>query len=122
MKAVLIVSHGSRLAEAQEEVERIAEALRVTTGMPVVCAYLDMAAPSIEEGVDACVRQGAGEIVVLLNFLNSGRHAERDVPARLQEAGRRHRPPLRFRITPPLCRHPHLVRLFQEMIRQALQD
>ncbi len=92
MKAILLVAHGSRRQASNDEVLALAGQLRDTArknGIGIIhAAFLDMAQPSITEGVGACVRDGASSVTVLPYFLNSGRHVTRDIPAALEEAGK----------------------------------
>ena len=116
MKALLLVSHGSRSAAARRENQGLAEVLKARSGCPVVeCAFLEADSPSVPEGIEACARQGASEIVVLLNFLNSGNHVLKDVPALIEEAAEKH-PGIRFRMTPPVGIHPGIADIFLELI------
>lgn len=119
MKAVLFVSHGSRFPKAEEEVRGFVEELKRRSGIPIFeYAFLDIAHPSVPEGVDACVRKGAAEIVILLNFLNTGRHVDEDVPYIVDEARAKH-PGVIFRITKPIGQHDQIVDLFLHMINQG---
>jgi sirohydrochlorin ferrochelatase len=88
MKALLIIAHGSRRQASNEEVIALAEQLRAHQQKDydlVEAAFLELAVPSIPEGVSQCVRQGANEIIVFPYFLNSGRHVTEDIPEILNE-------------------------------------
>ncbi|MEC9314794.1 MAG: CbiX/SirB N-terminal domain-containing protein, partial [Pseudomonadota bacterium] len=77
MKALLIVAHGSRRQASNQEVIALAEQLRNSqqTDFDLVeAAFLELADPSIPEGIAQCVSQGANEVIVFPYFLNSGRH------------------------------------------------
>jgi len=118
MRALLLISHGSRLAISREENLRLAGILKERTGIPVVeCAFLEAAEPSIPEGIDRCAAAGASEVVVLLNFLNSGNHVTRDIPAILETCASRH-PGLRIVSTPPVGTHPGIADLFMDILRK----
>ncbi len=73
-RAILLVDHGSRRPEANRVVEALAEALRGRAAEQVAAevqrrapdcvvrtAHLEVAPPSIGEGIDACVQAGAEE-------------------------------------------------------------
>lgn len=116
MKAVLLISHGSRLASTKEEVIRLAAALRKKSNAGIFeYAFLTLESPSIPEGVDRCVQKGATEIVVLLNFLNSGQHVLEDIPRIVEEARKKY-PQVRFRVTEPIGQHPHIADFFLDLI------
>ena len=104
MKSLLLVAHGSRRPASNDEVRRLADALRERAGngyASVSCAFLELAEPSIPAGIDACVAAGASEIVVLPYFLAAGRHVVNDIPGAVAERQQAH-PQVRMRITPYL--------------------
>jgi sirohydrochlorin ferrochelatase len=117
-RAVLLVDHGSRRPEANELLETLAQALRGRVDHVVEVAHMEAAAPSIEQGVDACVAGGAAEITVLPCFLAPGRHAGEDVPALARRAAARHRG-VRVRVAEPLGTHPKVVEILLERLRDA---
>lgn len=109
MRAVVLVDHGSREARANAQLEEIAALLRERLReTPVVTAHMELAEPTIAAAVEACVRQGAREIIVVPYFLALGRHAARDIPRLVEEAAAGH-PGLRVTVTGPLGVHPGLV-------------
>jgi sirohydrochlorin ferrochelatase len=115
--AVLLVDHGSRRPEANALTDWLADALRAREpGRVVRVAHLEVLGPDIAEGVDACVADGAREIVVLPVFLAPGRHVLEDVPREAREAGRRH-PDVSVRVAAePLGTHPKLVEILLERL------
>ena len=117
MKAVLLVSHGSRLAETEREVSQLVGRLRRGgAGDIVEFAFLELESPSIPHGIDTCVDKGATRIVVLLNFLNSGRHVDVDIPAIVAEARKKH-PEVSITITIPVGQHPGIDGLFLDILK-----
>ncbi len=83
MKALLIVAHGSRRVESNDEVRELTAQMRLRAGSEysdVRCAFLELAEPSIPDGIVQCVAQGAVEVVVLPYFLSAGRHVAKDIP------------------------------------------
>jgi sirohydrochlorin ferrochelatase len=108
-RAILLVDHGSRRAEANAQLERIAE--RVRQRVPdrlVEVAHMELAEPTVGGAIDACAAEGADEIVVHPFFLGPGRHTTDDIPELVAEAAARH-PDLRVRVSAPLGEHPALV-------------
>jgi sirohydrochlorin cobaltochelatase len=119
MKAVLLVSHGSRISKTKAEVERLVKELKAATGLPLIAyAFLEIESPSIPEGIAFCVQQGATEIIVLLNFLNSGRHVDEDIPGIIEEE-RKEFPRVAMSISSPVGQHPGIVSLFAAMIAEG---
>ena len=119
MKAVLLVSHGSRSPKTKEEITRLAAILRQRfPGVLVAYAFLEIESPSIPEGIDQCVAQGAQSVVVTLNFLNSGRHVDQDIPAIVQASEKKY-PHIRFSISKPVGQHTQIPDLFVDLINHA---
>jgi sirohydrochlorin ferrochelatase len=115
-RAVLLVDHGSRSAAANRVVGTVARKLaRRLPGHVVRWAHMELAPPSIDAGVAACVAAGAREIVVHPFFLAPGLHSRRDVPRLARAAARRH-PGLRIRVSSPLGIHDALVDVILERI------
>lgn len=104
MKSLILVAHGSRRAESNDEVRRLTEVLRERAGDGyecVRCAFLELAEPSIPDGIEASVREGATDITVLPYFLSAGRHVVTDIPN--QVAAKQHQyPDVSIRIAPYL--------------------
>ncbi len=83
MKSLLLVAHGSRRAASNDEVRDLTEQLRQQAQgryAQVNCAFLELAEPSIPDGIEACIQAGAQEITVLPYFLSAGRHVAEDIP------------------------------------------
>jgi sirohydrochlorin ferrochelatase len=121
MKAVLLISHGSRFPETEQEVKGFVERLKKQSNIPIIeYAFLEIAHPSIPEGMDICVKKGASEVTVLLNFLNAGKHVDEDIPRIVEEASRKYAG-VTFAITPPIGKHHGIVQLFLDMIENSGQ-
>ena len=118
-RAVILVDHGSRERAANAQLAAIAAALaRQLRGRRVSTAHLSIAAPGLPVAIDACVAEGAREIVVMPYFLAPGRHAKHDVP-RLARAARARHPGVRIAVSAPLGVHAGLVAAVAERVRQA---
>ena len=118
-RAILLVDHGSRRAVANELLGQIAELLRDRTPSCVVeIAHMEIAAPSIGDGIAACKAAGAVEIVVLPYFLGTGRHTSETIPNLVAQAARAH-PGVDIRIGKPLGSHPKLVDVILDRVREA---
>jgi len=119
MKAILLVSHGSRSSTTKEEVAALVETLRKRVKADIFeFAFLELESPSIPEGIDMCAAKGADQIIVLLNFLNSGRHVDTDIPAIVHEAKNKY-PRVRFFITTPVGQHAQIADLFADLIHHV---
>lgn len=101
---LLIVAHGSRREASNDEVRRLAERVRTLCGPEVAgveVAFLELAEPSIPEGLARCAAAGADEIVVFPYFLAAGTHVAQDIPEAVDEFAQAH-PQVRVRLTPHL--------------------
>lgn len=111
-RAVLLVDHGSRRAEANRTLDEVAELVRARRPDWIVqVAHMELASPGIAEGLAACLAKGAHEVVVHPYFLAPGRHSTRDIPRMVREAAASHPGlgALRVRVSEPLGSHPALV-------------
>lgn len=119
MRSILLISHGSRSPDTEQEVQGFVERLKEQSDITIIeYAFLEVAHPSIPEGIDICVEKGATEIVILLNFLNTGRHVDEDIP-RIVDDARVKYPDVTFTITQPLGKHEQIVKLFLDMIAHS---
>ena len=120
---IIIVDHGSKVAAANERLERLCEAY-VKTRAPkhwvVRPAHMELASPSISEAFDALVEAGCATIVCHPFFLSQGRHVREDVPALLDEAASRHNVP--YSLTPPLGEAPALLDLVHDVVSAGVKD
>lgn len=83
MKALLLVAHGSRRQQSNDEVKILAEKLRQFQSNQydiIHAAFLELAVPLIPDGIKQCIDEGARKVTVLPYFLNSGRHVIEDIP------------------------------------------
>lgn len=117
---VLIVGHGSRRAEANEDVREAARAICERGGFVLVePAFLEIEHPNIAEGFARLVQRGARDITVHPYFLSPGRHTRGDIPVEVSEAASRH-PGINFRITEPLSAHPLVIEASVERIFDSM--
>jgi sirohydrochlorin ferrochelatase len=118
-RAILLVDHGSRRNQANEQLERMAELVSERVPDTIVhVAHMEIAEPDIAQGVDACAADGADEIVVHPYFLAPGNHSTSDIPRLVREAAERH-PGLRVRVSEPLGLHPKLVDVILDRVDAA---
>jgi len=118
-KAILLVDHGSRLDEANELLVEIARLVqREDPAYHVEIAHMELAEPTIAQGLAACAAAGAREVTVHPYLLAPGRHATQDIPRLVAEAARRF-PGLTCRVTEPLGPHPLLARVVLERVQAA---
>jgi len=118
-RAILLVDHGSRRAEANALLEDVADQVRKRAAESIVeIAHLEIADPGIGEGIETCVRKGATHIIVHPFFLGPGRHTSEDIPAQVERAAQRH-PNVRIRISEPLGSHAALIDVILDRVSDA---
>ena len=119
MKAVLLISHGSHSSKTKQEVALMVEDLKIQSGIDIFeYAFLEIEQPDIPAGIDSCIQKGAREVLVLLNFLNSGRHVEKDIPVIVQGAKDKH-PHIKISISQPVGQHQGIKNLFLDFIEKS---
>lgn len=104
MKALLIVAHGSRRKESNDEVRRLAKRIEENSGPAfdlVTCAFLEISSPQIDSAVADLVDEGASEIKVFPYFLAAGTHVVNDIPKQIDDEKVNY-PALQFEILPHL--------------------
>lgn len=81
--ALLIVAHGSRREASNDEIRALTRDIGRQAGgryQAVDCAFLELAEPSIPDGLRNLIGRGARHIVVVPYFLSAGRHVAEDIP------------------------------------------
>ncbi|WP_372808268.1 sirohydrochlorin chelatase [Pontiella sp.] len=104
MRALLIVAHGSRRKESNEEVRRLAARIKENAGpafSEVASAFLEISSPQIDSAVADLVKEGAEEIKVFPYFLAAGTHVVDDIPKQIAEAEATY-PDVQFELLPHL--------------------
>src|ERR1700738_1621270 len=120
-RGVLVVGHGSRRHEANEDVreatQRIGE--RGRFGL-IEAAFLEIEHPNIREAFGRLVERGANEITVHPYFLSPGRHTRGDIPLEVREAAS-HYAGIGYRITEPLSAHPLVIEASVQRIFKSIE-
>jgi sirohydrochlorin ferrochelatase len=119
MQALLIVAHGSRRTQSNDEIRALAvqvAAQSSDTYAYVSSAFLELAEPSIPDGIQQCIDQGATDVVIMPFFLSAGRHVVNDVPE-LVRTKQQENPQVKVRIAPYLG----VSDLMPSLILQAAQ-
>jgi sirohydrochlorin ferrochelatase len=110
---IIIVDHGSRLADSNRLLEEVAAAFAERYGQRydiVEPAHMEIASPSIAEAYGKCVARGATEIVVVPYFLGPGKHWTHDIPRLIAEAAGGH-PGVTFKLAGFLGLHELMLEL-----------
>ena len=84
------------MAQAAQVAQQAAQTYSI-----VGSAFLELAEPSIPDGIQQCIDQGAQTVTVMPFFLSAGRHVVTDVPA-LVRAKQQEHPHIQIRMAPYL--------------------
>jgi sirohydrochlorin ferrochelatase len=107
--AVLLIAHGSRRQEANDDLLRLADAVRKRVHYQMVeVAYLEIADPTIPEGARRCIEQGACRVLMLPYFLSAGAHVVNDLKRHQRELASAF-PEVSIELCRPLQLHPLLI-------------
>jgi sirohydrochlorin cobaltochelatase len=119
-QAVLIAGHGSRDPEGIAEFLELARHFRACwPDAPVEIAFLEFARPTIQEGIDRLVRDGARIVVVLPGVLMAAGHAKNDMASEVRLARQRY-PHVEIHMGRALDVEPRLLQLCRLRYQEAL--
>jgi sirohydrochlorin ferrochelatase len=114
MLGLLLIDHGSRRAESNQQLEDMAARVRrLRPSAAVAAAHMEIAVPDLATAFAALVEQGAKRIVILPYFLSDGRHLTQDIPALAASAAANH-PGITYTIGGALGPHDALAALLLE--------
>jgi sirohydrochlorin ferrochelatase len=123
MKSLLLVAHGSRRQASNDEVRALIGRLRAASGSfdHLDCAFLELAEPSIPDGLRQAIAKGASEVVVLPYFLSAGRHVVTDIPAEIEPV-RKAYPSVDIFLAPYLGAAEGVVELLMKQASRTIND
>ena len=118
--AILLMAHGSRIPEANDAMQDLAAMVKEMTGFDIVeVSYREQHLPNIQQGIDACVAQGARRVLLVPYFLFVGAHVQEDLPEEMERARERH-PAVEFAMGNHLGVHRKLAEVVVERIAEGL--
>ena len=116
---VLLIAHGSRRTEANEDLARLAESVKQRSPYRAVeIAYLELTEPTIPEGARRLIEQGVQRILMLPYFLSAGAHVADDLQRIRRELQQEHGG-VRFVLCPPLGLHPRMLDIVLDRLEQG---
>ncbi|HLJ09907.1 MAG TPA: CbiX/SirB N-terminal domain-containing protein [Planctomycetaceae bacterium] len=117
--AVLLIAHGSRRSEANDDLVRLADVIRGKRLYPIVeTAYLELVEPGIASAGEKCVALGATRVKLLPYFLSAGAHVAEDLEQYRRELAGRF-PDVVFELCPPLGLHPLMIEIVLDRLGSA---
>ena len=118
--ALLLMAHGSRISEANDAVREIAALVKEMTAYDIVeVSFREQHLPTIQQGIDACVAQGAERVLLIPYFLFIGAHVQEDLPEEMAAAQQRY-PQVQFAMGRHLGVHRKLAEVVVERIAEGL--
>ncbi|WNS46556.1 precorrin-3B C(17)-methyltransferase [Paenibacillus sp. MMS20-IR301] len=119
MRTVLLVGHGSRVQEGNEELLQFTSLLAARKPeLKFETCFIELASPSIAGGIAKCVEGDATEIYVVPIILFAAGHSKLDIPMAIDEAKLRY-PGVRFIYGRPLGVQERAVDIVLDRIREA---
>lgn len=120
--AILLMAHGSRAPESNQDVHRIATMVKEFGDYDIVeVAFRENQTPNIQEGIDSCVALGAERILLMPYFLSAGTHVLEDLPREMEQARLRHQG-VEMAMSRHLGVHKRLAKLVVDRIDQAFSE
>jgi sirohydrochlorin ferrochelatase len=117
--ALLLIAHGSRNQEANDDLHHAVTALRQRGQHAIVeASFLEMAEPDIFKGGQTCAIQGADRVILLPYFLSPGVHVRQDL-RRFRDQLAESFPGVEFVLAAPLGRHEAIVDLLILRAKEA---
>jgi len=120
LTSVLLVGHGSRDDDGNEEFREFVQRLISQTSYPISSCFLEFAEPDVAQGLDECVRAGATDIVVVPVILLAASHVKWEIPELIDQARARY-PGISIRYGRPVGLHPRIVDLLVSRFDQIMQ-
>lgn len=118
---VIMLAHGSRLQEANEEVLKLAPLLGKAGGNGLYCgvSFLQGGEPGLDEAVNKAVEKGCTTIYVVPFFLTSGVHIREDLPQMLEKSREAHPEIKLVQCRPMGCDH-GLIPILWERVKEKM--
>lgn len=119
MQGILYVAHGTRLQAGVDEAKAFIKHHIEKINVPIqVTSFIDLASPSMEEGIEQCIQQGATRIAVIPILLLEAGHAKHDLPDMIKQA-RATYPHATFTYGKPFGVHENMIDI---MIKRMLEQ
>ncbi|GAB0171221.1 sirohydrochlorin chelatase [Lysinibacillus sp. CTST325] len=119
MQAILYIAHGSRVKAGVEQAVTFLKSVQQEIDIPIQeISFLELATPTIAEGIASCINQGATAIAIVPILLLAAQHAKHDIPKEIDQAKKQH-PQVRFTYGEPLGVHELLIDTLQTRILEA---
>ena len=116
--AILLIAHGSRNHQANDDLYWLAAELRLRGFERVEASFLEITTPDIQTAGRTCVEKGATKVLMVPYFLAAGVHVLEDL-TKAKALLCQEFPKVSFQLAHPLGRHSSMVDLVMERINQT---
>lgn len=117
---IILIGHGSRQEEANEEIRKIARmvAERRQGDFYYETAFLTLTRPDLIEASEKLIQLGVDRIIVAPVFLVTGSHMVQDIPAIIEDLQSRF-PHVGFSVAGHIGTHPDIAGILLERIQEV---
>jgi sirohydrochlorin cobaltochelatase len=116
MKFILLIGHGSRDENGNNEIRQFAENLVKNKSLKntEVC-FLEFGTPDIANGIENCVNKGASEIIAIPVILLPAGHSKFHIPEAIDKAKEKY-PQVKFYYGTPVGSESHVLEILSDRI------
>ena len=119
MKALLLIAHGSKKADAKDEILALTGKLsEMLSGKyhRVSAAFLERATPSVAEKIHEFINNGVDDIVIVPYLLATGTHVAVDIPNMVSDFRKNH-PKISIRVLSHIGTSEEMPRLIEKHVQ-----
>jgi sirohydrochlorin ferrochelatase len=121
-EGILLLAHGSRREEANDEIRCMARLIQARDPDGIYeTAYMSFGTPDISGGIENLIAQGIEIIIIMPLFLVTGNHITHDIPEEIALQKERF-PGMEFRMAQHLACHPAIVDIVMERLGACTLD
>ena len=120
MKHLILVAHGSRRVESNNEIRHLVKKMtHFENNFDFIGeSFLELAEPSIPDGIEQSIKSGAKDIIIMPYFLSAGRHVVKDVPKDVKKIADKY-PNISIKIAPYLGKSADIIRVIFNQVDKA---
>lgn len=122
-KGFLIVAHGSRKDDANQQVIELVDKLNNYFQSDMFePAFMGLASPSLEDGIKALANKKIDQLIAYPYFLFKGMHFSKDIPNLIQAIIDKLDTRIPFKMLDPIGQNPRIIDLVQQELHDEVID
>ncbi|GGB53708.1 sirohydrochlorin chelatase [Fictibacillus barbaricus] len=123
MRAILMVGHGSRDSEGNDQVRSFIDQIKtqVDPDLLVETCFLEFERPDVHQGIKNCVLKGATSVAVVPIMLLPAGHSKIHIPAAIDEAKEQY-PHVDITYSRPIGIHDSALKILQYRLEEIGED